>query len=240
MGVVFAASGIFSHANIDLFHRGLKAFFKLKSIFGELSPSIDTSLHIFDHSIKPILLYGCEIWGTSFPSSASIRKESEFKLEKAHINFECEKLSTKFYKYILSVQKKATNLAVSGDLGRTPYFIDIICTILKYLQRIDAMYDNSLLAQTLHTSKALHENCKQCWYTGLVFILDELNIDVSMSTGESKSKLIKRSMECWEKQLKINSVINLGKLRTCFCFKPNFKKENYHQKQGCKKMFYSV
>ena len=69
------------------------------------------------------------------------------------MNFECEKLSTKFYKYILGVQKKATNLAVSGDFGRTLYFIDIICTILKYLKRIDAMYDNSLLAQTLHTSK---------------------------------------------------------------------------------------
>ena len=51
------------------------------------------------------------------------------------MNFECEKLSTKFYKYILGVHKRATNLAVNGDLGRTPYFIDIICTILKYLKR---------------------------------------------------------------------------------------------------------
>ena len=140
--------------------------------------------------------------------------------------FECEKLSTKFYKYILGVHKRATNLAVNGDLSRTPYFIYIICTILKYL-RIDAMDDNSLLAQPLRTSKELHENGKQCWYTGLVFILDELNIDVSMSIGEIKSKLIKRSMECWEKQLKENAVVKHGKLRTYFCFKPNFKKENY-------------
>ena len=143
------------------------------------------------------------------------------------MNFECEKLSTKFYKYILGVHKRATNLAVNGDLGRTPYFIDIICTILKYLKRIDAMDDNSLLAQTLQTSRALHENGKQCWYTGLVFILNELNIDVSMSIGEIKSKLIKRSMACWEKQLKENAVVKHGKFRTYFCFKPNFKKENY-------------
>ena len=33
----------------------------------------------------------------------------------------------------------------------------------------------------------------------LVFILDELNIDLSMSLGEIKSKLIKRSMGCWQK-----------------------------------------
>ena len=89
---------LFLMQKIDLYNRGLKAFFKLKSISGALSPSIDTSLHIFDHTIKPILLYGCEICGTSFPSSASIRKEPEFKLEKAYKNFECEKLSTKFFK----------------------------------------------------------------------------------------------------------------------------------------------
>ena len=89
-------------------------------------------------------------------------------------------------------------MAVNGDLGRTPYFIDIMCTILKYLKRIDAMDDNSRLAQTLRTRKELHKNGKQCWLTELVFILDELNIDVSMSIGEIKSKLIKRSMECWE------------------------------------------
>ena len=87
------------------------------------------------------------------------------------------------------------------------------------------MDDNSLLAQTLRTIKELYENGKQCWYTGLVFILDELNI--VMSIGEIKSKLIKRSMEYWEKMLKENAVVKHGKLRTYFYFKPNFKKENY-------------
>ena len=58
-------------------------------------------------------------------SSASIRKEPEFKLEKTYMNFEGEKLSTKFYKYILGVHKRATNLAVIGDLGRTPYLLTL-------------------------------------------------------------------------------------------------------------------
>ena len=62
LGIVFSASGTFSQAKTDLCNRGLKAFFKLKSIFGELSPNINTSLHIFDHTIKPILLYGYEVY----------------------------------------------------------------------------------------------------------------------------------------------------------------------------------
>ena len=116
-------------------------------------------------------------------------------------------------------------MAVNGDLDRTPYLINFICTILKYFKRIDAMDDNSFLAQTLHTSKELHENGKRCWYTGFVFILDELNIDLSMSIGEIKSKFIKRPMEYWEKQLKENAVVKHGKLSTYFCSKPILRKK---------------
>ena len=58
----------------------IKAVFKLKSFFGELSPNVNTSLHIFDHTIKPILLYGCEIgWGATIPSKAPIRNEPYLK-----------------------------------------------------------------------------------------------------------------------------------------------------------------
>ena len=96
----------------------------------------------------------------------------EFKLEKACANFECENLATKYYKYTLGVHKKATNLAVYGKLDRTPYFIDIICGVIKYYTRIQNM-DN--------TSKELYNNGKQCWYTGLSFIFDQRNIDSGTS-----------------------------------------------------------
>ena len=68
------------------------------------------------------------------------------------MNFECEKLPMNIY--ILSVHKRDTTLAVLvGDLGRRPYFIDKICSILKYFRRIGMMNDNTLLAQTLETRK---------------------------------------------------------------------------------------
>ena len=61
MGVLFSATGTFSHAKLDVYKRGLKASFRLKSIFGDLSPNVNSSLHIFDHTVKPVLLYGYEI-----------------------------------------------------------------------------------------------------------------------------------------------------------------------------------
>ena len=117
-GVLVSASSAFSHAKLDLYKRGLKAFFKLKSIFGDLFPNVNTSFHIFDHTVKPVLLYRCEVWGTCYPSAAAVRKEGDFKLEKGYNNLDCEKLAVKYYKYILGVHKRTTNLAVYGDLGR--------------------------------------------------------------------------------------------------------------------------
>ena len=76
------------------------------------------------------------------------------------------------------MHKRATNLAVIGDLGRTPYYTDLICGIIKYMKRIEAMDNDSLLFQTLQTSKELHNNSKQCWHTGVSFIFDQLNISV--------------------------------------------------------------
>ena len=102
-GVLFSASGTFSHAKLDLYKRGFKALVKLKSIFGDLSPNVNTSLHIFDHTVKPVLLYGCEVWGTCYPSAAAVGKQGDFKLEKGYNNLDCEKLAVKYYKYILGV-----------------------------------------------------------------------------------------------------------------------------------------
>ena len=63
LGINFSASGSFTDAKHDLYKRGLKALFKIYKIFKGHKPKIKTLLHIFDHTVKPILTYGSEIWG---------------------------------------------------------------------------------------------------------------------------------------------------------------------------------
>ena len=62
---------------------------------------------------------------------------------------------------------------------------------------------------------------------GLIPIMQQLNINANMGLHEIKSKLIKRSMELWGKQLHENAVIKEGKLRTYNMFKQIFKCEPY-------------
>jgi hypothetical protein len=40
-----------------------KAFFKLKNIFNNIPCSAPMFMHIFDHTVKPVLLYASEIVG---------------------------------------------------------------------------------------------------------------------------------------------------------------------------------
>ena len=70
--------------------KGLKAYFKLCKNILSLHPSLKTSLHIFDHTIKPVLLYGSEIWGIFNPASAKFR--NGISLNKIFNNIEPDKL----------------------------------------------------------------------------------------------------------------------------------------------------
>ena len=73
LGVYFSASGTFSFAQDELYKKSLKAYFKVQKDFLSLNPKPKTSIHIFDHTIKLIVLYGCEIWSTFNSNTARFR-----------------------------------------------------------------------------------------------------------------------------------------------------------------------
>ena len=57
-------------------------------------PKIKTLLHVFDHTVKPILTYGSEVWCTFDPQKLLDKGDNYFsklcddlKAEKANINF---------------------------------------------------------------------------------------------------------------------------------------------------------
>ena len=227
LGVVFSSTESFAKARIDLYSRALKAYFKLKGIFENILPDIDTSLHVFDHTVKLILLYGCKVWGTSNLHSASIRNETMFKVEKSFENFQSEKLAMKSFKYILGTHKKTSNLPIMGDLGRTPYFIDIICAIIKYFKRIKSLEKDSLRYKTFNTSKQISVDSSHCWFSFVTSNFKELKLSSSLSITEIKSVLITCYMKYWEREIRKNAIDKRGKLQMYYTLKPFYKKEPY-------------
>ena len=116
----------FSTAISDLVNRGQTAiFFKVKSIFKYGTPSTHTILKAFDHAVKPVLLYSSEVWGM-LNMTSKLKKSKNDLIYDLYNDDKIEKLNLNLCKSILGVGSKASNLAVVGELGRYPLYIDIV------------------------------------------------------------------------------------------------------------------
>ena len=102
LGVYFSASGNFNYGQDDIFKKSMKASFKLTKLLTSGEPSIKTSFHLYDHLIKPIVLYGSEIWGIFRTNSAACKKNSAFLFEEIYKNTIADKSQIRYLKYILA------------------------------------------------------------------------------------------------------------------------------------------
>lgn len=171
LGVTISASGCFTEAKNIIFKKGLKAYFKLCKSMGEYKPSISTFLHVFDHTVKPVLMYGSEIWGTF--SQGRLKSDDSFY--KLCNDFLIEKLNIKACKFILGLNKRCTNAAARGELGRYPFLFNVIINIINYWIRLKNS-GGVLLKEALMLSEELHKNNKNSWITCVYSILDFLKI----------------------------------------------------------------
>ena len=74
-------------------------------------------------------------------------------LNKIFKNIEPEKMHIKFAKFILGVNYKNTNFVVMSELGRLPFYLDILKNVLQYWHRLENVDQNLLLFDELECSK---------------------------------------------------------------------------------------
>ena len=86
-------------------------------------------MDIFDHTVKPVLLYASEIVGL-FNNNKNVgvnsNNDSHFiSISNLYSRNPLEKLNISMGKYVLGVNKRTTNLAIYGELGR--YRVRLSC-----------------------------------------------------------------------------------------------------------------
>ena len=64
MGLIFNYNRKFPEAKKQLVVKGNRAMFLLLRECRQLQLPVDIQLELFDIFVKPILLYGCEVWAT--------------------------------------------------------------------------------------------------------------------------------------------------------------------------------
>ena len=85
LGVIFQSSGLFNYAKEELNNKSLKASYKLSICLSGWAASIKANLYLFGHTIRPIDLYGSEIWGMFKTNSAACKKNAINISEKKYI-----------------------------------------------------------------------------------------------------------------------------------------------------------
>ena len=114
--IEMTSSGRYAYAREILSKKATKIVFTIKRLLSNIdSSAVETRNKLFDALVKPVLLYGCEIWGPELLSYKTHFDKST--IEQVHI---------KFCKQTLNVPWYTENKACRAELGRYPLSIDII------------------------------------------------------------------------------------------------------------------
>jgi len=182
-------------------------------------------LKLFDQLIKPIALYGSEIWG---PDTLKFSAEDCNKFSESLHKFKSEKLNLSFARFILGVHKKSQNSAVRGELGRAPLGIDIAANTVMYLKHLQSDKTSPLLKEafilntTMPNGKGwVAKACKVHNYTSKQQSPDQTS-NVRMSRRLIKQNLTTEYKTFWTKQIKYEA-----KMRTYIIYKQSFALEDY-------------
>jgi hypothetical protein len=144
-----------------------------------------------------------------------------------------EKLNISMGKYVHGVNKRTTNLAIYGELGRYPLYIDTIISMIKYWFRLckNTRHD-PLLREAYEENMLMYGNNESCWLRCIHILLKHLNMDHMLTHPENfKSSHIysikKKLQNNYETLIWKINLNKCEKLRTYRKFKFIFRYETY-------------
>ena len=114
---MFSRSCSFLTAKKHISNQAKKAMYCLIKRSKYLCLPIDLQIDLFNKIVKPILLYGCEIWGYG---NIDI-------IERVQLNF---------LKHILNMKSSTPNCMVYGESGVKPISVDIDTRIISFWSKL--------------------------------------------------------------------------------------------------------
>ena len=125
--------------------------------------------------------------------TSKLKKSKNYLIYDLYNDHKIEKLNLNLCKSILGVGSKASNLAVVGELGRYPLYIDIVINMIKYWIRLHEDKTNCMLKAALDENNKMHNNGQHCWVSCIYYILKELDM----------LKMFKSPLTCGAREINI-------------------------------------
>ena len=236
LGLKIRPSGAMGMAVEELNIKATKAWFSIsKVLYKHKRLDVQRSLQIFDSLVVPISTYGSEFW---LPHSLPLKSFRSYdNLLNCWENFIPEKINKKCCRLILGVHKKASRLAVLGELGRHPILIRTISHCLNYKLNLYKHSDQeSILGNVMVEMRAMADQSQDCWLTRVQKMEKLLNTpklpSLSLTSGKILLTDLKQKFETlWKQKISEQKSgpdgINHNKLRTYSTLKNSFCLEPY-------------
>ena len=178
-------------------------------------------------------LYGSEVW---YPSTLPKKSfQSKRKLLSSWENLQSETLNQSCARMLLSVHRKASRLAVLGELGRHPLAVRAMAHCLNYRLCLASKPANSLLGRAMTEMSQMAQTGVDCWLSqanNMAILLDVPNVRLSPTSGRQLLKCVKSRFDRhWLDEIKSSRLGTDGeqhnKLLTYSSFKCHFALEPY-------------
>ena len=202
-------------------------------IYKDKRISVERAFQLFDSLVSPVALYGCEVW---YPLNLPKKNlQGKSKLLSSWENFQAETINQSCSRMILSVHRKASRLAVLGELGRHPLAVRAMAHCLNYKLCLATKPVNSLLGRAMCEMTHMTLTGVDCWLSRankMSQLLDTPDIRFSPTSGGQLLKCIKSKFErYWLDEIKMSRLGTDGeshnKLLTYSSFKCHFSVEPY-------------
>jgi len=221
LGVTMMASGLFNVNCVRLREKATKASYKIKKVFLE-RPDVKTGIKCFESMVKPVLLYGSEVWGMKVAKMKFL--EVKPNVTKVLYQEPFLKCQLNWCKYILGVNSKACNNAVLAELGQYPLELDIYINMIKYWVRLKSLNHDSLLKITYEHDLEESNQGITNWVSTVKLILQKIGMEhlwqqrlTNKSIKEIQAKLRDNFENQWNCELfndKFDNPHEGNKLRT--------------------------
>ncbi len=147
LGLTFCENAKLDVAQETLYKKALKAYYAMSNmLYSAKRMNSKNFLVAFEALVKPILMYGCEIWAVDSLQN----KKCSMILSGQKVALKAEKLELKLLKYLLAAPKNASNVAVRSEFGRLPLRFYALSQILKFYYRLKIGCKNVLLVKVFN------------------------------------------------------------------------------------------
>lgn len=209
LGLTITASGKFNVASKNLADKAQRAYFLIKKQLQKFNPPTKFWLKIIDSIIKPIALYGSEIWGPLY--GLDYKQWDKSPTEVLHLQI-C--------KSVLGVHRTSSNLASRAELGRYPLLLDINKRASKFWFHLSKSNSETYHHKAFKTKSFTH-------HADPLFILakknniNKLNLLPKSILREIDATNQMLYIEFWKEEIKNNNKLEIYRsLNRNYCLAP--------------------